>query len=83
MIPPTIPEPAAARILTLPEVARELRCSKTHLYNIIGGRIHDLPPLPLLRLGRRILVRYDALIKWLMFLENREIEQQRGTGLFK
>ena len=75
--------PGSARILTLCEVARELRCSRTHLCNIIRGRVHDLPPLPVLRIGRRVLMRYDALTAWLMFLEGREVEQQRGTGLFR
>ena len=32
-------------ILTLPEAARELRCSTAQLYNILGGKVPDVPPL--------------------------------------
>ena len=69
-------------VLTLTEVARELRCSKAHLHNIISGKVRGLPPLPVLRLGRRLLIRYDALMRWLLSLESREAEGQRLTGLF-
>jgi excisionase family DNA binding protein len=77
-----LPDPASS-ILTLPEAARALRCSLSHVRNIIGGRFHDLPPLPILRIGRRVLIRHDALMTWLAFLEGREIEQQKGTGFFR
>lgn len=69
-------------ILTLTEVARELRCSKAHLHSIITGKVRGLPPLPVLRLGRRLLIRSDALMQWLLSLEAREVEDQRLTGLF-
>jgi hypothetical protein len=69
-------------ILTLTEVARELRCSKAHLHSIIAGKVRGLPPLPVLRLGRRLLIRSDALMQWLLSLEAREVEDQRLTGLF-
>ena len=75
------PEPF--RILTIPEAARELRCSKGHLHNIIAGKVDNVPPLPVLRIGRRLLIRYDALMKWLMSLEAREVEEQKLTGFFR
>jgi hypothetical protein len=75
--PPSLPP-----ILTLAETARELRCSKAHLHNIIAGKVRDLPPLPVLRLGRRLLVRAAALTQWMLSLESREVEGQRLTGLF-
>jgi Helix-turn-helix domain len=77
--PVPMPEPF---VLTLPETARELRCSRAHLHNIIAGRIRDLPPLPVLRLGRRVLIRYEALRQWLTDLECRETEAQHATGFF-
>ena len=69
-------------VLTVPEVARELRCSEAHIHHIIGGKVPNLPPLPVLRIGRRRLIRYDALMRWLMELESREIEAQKLTGFF-
>jgi excisionase family DNA binding protein len=79
-IPPG--EASGIRILTLSEAASELRCSKAHIRNVIAGKLHDLPPLPVLRIGRRVLIRYDALMAWLMFLEGREVEERRATGSF-
>jgi excisionase family DNA binding protein len=58
-------------LLTLTEAARELRCSKTHIHNIIAGKVNDLPPLPVLRLGRRRLIRQHALTNWMLSLEAR------------
>jgi len=73
------PPPA---VLTVREVAQRLRCSKAHVHNIITGKVHDVPPLPVLRIGRRVLVRYDALSRWMTWIENRELEIQRGSGNF-
>ena len=70
-------------VLTIAEVARELRCSKAHLHNVIHGKVPDLPPLPVLRIGRRVLIRYERLREWMKELEARETEAQRVTGLFR
>jgi len=70
-------------VLTIAEVARGLRCSKAHVHNIINGKVHDLPPLPVLRVGRRVLIRHEALKAWMLSLEARETEAQRVTGLFR
>jgi excisionase family DNA binding protein len=75
-------EQSPPAVLTVREVARELRCSKAHVHNIITGKVHDLPPLPVLRIGRRVLVRYDALSRWMHWIEQRELELQRGSGNF-
>jgi excisionase family DNA binding protein len=64
-------------ILTVAEVARELRCSKAHVHNIIHGKVPDLPPLPVLRIGRRVLIRHEGLRAWMLSVEAREIEAQR------
>jgi excisionase family DNA binding protein len=69
-------------VLTIREVAAELRCSKAHVHNIISGKVHDLPPLPVLRIGRRVLVRHDALARWMARIEGRELELMRGSGDF-
>jgi hypothetical protein len=69
-------------VLTLREVAAELRCSKARVHNIIAGKVHDLPPLPVLRIGRRVLVRQEAFCHWLDRIEGRELELMRGSGDF-
>lgn len=82
--PPTLstPTPLSPPVLTVREVAAELRCSKAHVHNIISGKVHDLPPLPVLRIGRRVLVRHDALARWMARIEGRELELMRGSGDF-
>jgi hypothetical protein len=70
-------------VLTVYEVARELRCSKAHVHNIIAGKVPNLPPLPVLRIGRRTLVRTEGLRAWMSELEAREIEAQKLTGFFR
>ena len=72
----------APAVLTMSEVARELRCSKAHVHNIVAGKVPNLPPLPVLRIGRRVLVRAEGLKSWMSELEAREVEAQRLTGFF-
>ena len=56
-------------ILTMSEVANELRCSKAHLSHIVNGKVAGLPPLPVARIGRRIIIRREALTNWLWIVE--------------
>ncbi len=51
-------------ILTVSEVAVELRCSKAHVYNAIAGKVRGVTPLPAISMGRRRLVRRSALEQW-------------------
>lgn len=51
-------------ILTIEETARELRCSKAHVYNVIAGKVAGVSPLPALSIGRRRLVRHATLEQW-------------------
>ena len=44
-------------ILTIPEVAEDLRCSKAHVYNIVNGKVPGVRRLPVIVLGRRKLAR--------------------------
>jgi len=61
-------------VLTVPEVAEELRCSKAHVHNLINGKVSGVArPLPSLRLGRRRLVRRASFEAWLVTNEAREI----------
>lgn len=52
-------------VLTVQEVARELRCSKAHILNLIKGKVRGARPLPALWLGRRRLVRRHSLDEWI------------------
>lgn len=56
-------------LLTLETVAKLLHCSKAHVSNVIAGRIRDCPPIPAVRLGRRRLVRREALAEWIERIE--------------
>jgi excisionase family DNA binding protein len=77
-LPPSFPESGNV-LLTVAEAARELRCSKTHLHNIIHGKVPDLPRLPVLRIGRRVLIRREGLRAWMSSVE--ENEAKKLTGL--
>jgi excisionase family DNA binding protein len=81
-LPPLFPDDGPV-LLTIPEAARKLRCSKTHVHNIIFGKVPDVPPLPVLRIGRRVLIRHDGLKAWMLSLEAREIEAQKLTGMYR
>jgi hypothetical protein len=51
------------------EGVRELRYSKAHVHHLIAGRADYVPALSVPRIGRRLLIRYGALMEWLMFLK--------------
>jgi excisionase family DNA binding protein len=51
-------------ILTVAEVAGDLRCSKAHVYNVLKGAVQGVAPLPSIRVGRRRLIRRSTLEKW-------------------
>lgn len=52
-------------VLTVAEVARELRCSKAHVHNLTNGKVRGTRPLPSLLVGRRRLVRRSSLDEWI------------------
>jgi excisionase family DNA binding protein len=51
-------------VLTIAEVAEDLRCSKAHVANMIKGRVKGAQPLPAITMGRRKLVRRSTLERW-------------------
>jgi excisionase family DNA binding protein len=57
-------------LLTVREVAQLLHCSKAHICNLVAGRVHGCEPMPALRLGRRMLVRREALAMWIEHSEH-------------
>lgn len=68
--PPTFSDDSPA-LLTITEAARKLRCSKTHVHNLIYGKVPDVPRLPVVRIGRRVLIRYEGLKAWMLAIEDR------------
>jgi hypothetical protein len=53
-------------ILTLCEVAETIRVSKAHVCKIVKGQVSGTPRLPAITLGRRKLVRREALMAWIL-----------------
>ncbi len=51
-------------MLTIPEVAQMLRCSRAHVCNLANGKVRNTPRLPAVRMGRRILIRRTTLELW-------------------
>ena len=51
-------------ILTVAEVASELRCSKAHVYKAIRGKVAGVSRLPVISMGRRKLIRRSTLELW-------------------
>ena len=54
----------ADEVLTILEVATELRCSKAHVCNAINGKVRGVTSLPAITMGRRKLVRRGTLDNW-------------------
>jgi excisionase family DNA binding protein len=65
-------------VLTVKEVARELRCSKGHIFNAIAGRLRNVTRLPAIRMGRRKLIRRRTLEQW---IEANELGSPRRATL--
>ena len=51
-------------VLTVEEVALELRVSKAHAHNLINGKVRGVRPLPAIPLGRRRIVLRSTLERW-------------------
>ena len=56
-------------VLTVDEVARELRLSKATVQRLIHGTIQNAPQLPALQVGRRLLVRRESLVRYMEAVE--------------
>ena len=51
-------------ILIISEVARELKCSKAHVYKAIRGEVAGVRCLPVISMGTRRLILRSSLEKW-------------------
>ena len=60
----------ALDVLTLLEAAALLHCSKTHICNLVNGKVRGVPPIPAISLGRRKLIRRGSLCAWIGANEN-------------
>jgi excisionase family DNA binding protein len=58
------------RVLTVAEVAHELRCSKAHVHHLVAGTVRGVPILPSIRLGRRRLIMRTNFDEWLRTTEH-------------
>jgi excisionase family DNA binding protein len=63
-------------IMTVAEVATDLRCSKAHVCKAIRGQVRNVSPLPAIAMGRRKLIRRCALEQW-----KRENENAQADGI--
>jgi excisionase family DNA binding protein len=51
-------------VLTVREVALELGCFLPHVYNVINGKVKNVPRLPVIAVGRRKLIQRETLEEW-------------------
>jgi hypothetical protein len=63
-------------ILTVKDVAHELRCSSAHVYNVINGTVRGVTRLPAITMGRRKLVQRGSFEEW-----KRRNEQGKEGGI--
>jgi excisionase family DNA binding protein len=52
-------------VMTLKQAAAYLQVSTAHLSNLINGKVRGVPPPPVFRAGRRILIRREWLDQWM------------------
>ena len=60
---------SAAAMAFRDEAAAFMRCSRAHLCNVIHQKVPGVPPLPSVRIGRRVLFRRESLEQWLEEVE--------------
>ena len=57
-------------VLTITDAALAMRCSKTHIQNVLQGRVANAPWLPCIRVERRVLIRRESLERWMAVAES-------------
>lgn len=60
-------------VMTVPEVAGELRVSKAFVYKVIRGEVSGVAALPAIMMGRRRLIRRSSLEQWKRGNEQRHV----------
>jgi len=66
-----VEETKPKNVLTVPELAAELRCSKAHVSNLMNGKVRGVPTLTHVSLGRRKVVHRRWLESWMNSLSKR------------
>jgi hypothetical protein len=61
-------------ILDVQGVANFLHCSKSHVSNILNGKVPNVPPIPHVPAGRKKLIRRAALVEWFKAQEAASLE---------
>ena len=51
-------------ILDVQGAADFLHCSKSHVSNILNGKVPNVPPIPHVAAGRKKLIRRASLVEW-------------------
>jgi hypothetical protein len=51
-------------IVSIDEIATNLRCSRAHVYNAINGKLAGISKLPAICMGRRRIVRRSSFESW-------------------
>jgi excisionase family DNA binding protein len=68
----------ADAVLTVDEIAEELRCSRAHVYNAINGKVSGISALRVISMGRRVLIRRSSFELWKE--ENERMREQEPCG---
>lgn len=55
---------SAKAILNIDDVAKILDCSRSHVSNLLTGKVPGVPPIPHVRAGRLRRIRREALMDW-------------------
>lgn len=74
-------------LLTMREVAGVLRCSKAQVCRLVSGKAAGCMPIPAIPLGRRKMIRKEALLAWIEASEHSGVSNgtipsslERGAG---
>jgi carbonic anhydrase/acetyltransferase-like protein (isoleucine patch superfamily) len=71
-----------SEVLTLADVAKILHCSKAHVCKIVRGKVVGTPRIPSIAVGRRKIIRKEALVLWMSRCEDGSLGStlQNGAG---
>lgn len=61
-------------IFDVQAAANYLSCSKSHLSNILNGKVPNVPPIPHVSAGRKKLIRQAAIDEWIKSQEAASLE---------
>ena len=65
---------AQHEIFDVQKAAEYLSCSKSHLSNILNGKVANVPPIPHVPAGRKKLIRRAAIDEWIKAQEATSVE---------